>query len=70
MERELIEALIGERKRLEDKVKDLQCDINEVEGKEKDKIKKQINELDSKIRGLNTRISALKSPLQTNNWQI
>jgi len=61
MERVLIEALIGERKRLEDKVKDLECEINGVERKEKDKIKKQISELDSKVRDLNARISALKS---------
>jgi phage shock protein A len=62
MQEELLEALIGQRKRLEIEQDELREELARVKGENKEKISKSIKEIDTKIRQLNARISDLKSP--------
>jgi hypothetical protein len=66
MQEELLEALIGQRKRLEIEQDELKKEVIKVKGENKEKILKSIKEIDKKIRDLNARISNLRSPDRKN----
>lgn len=61
MQEEMLDALIGQRKRLEIEQDELRKELSKVKGENKEKISKSIKEIDRKIRQLNARISNLKS---------
>jgi hypothetical protein len=60
MQKELLEALIGQRKRLEIERDALNKDLVKLSGKSRNKILKSIKEIDSKIGNLKARISNIQ----------
>jgi|GEM_PF-2849532 len=61
MKEEIVEALIGQRKRLEMEKNGLKEGLAKAAGKEREKILKSIKDIESQISKLNTRVSGLKS---------
>jgi len=66
MKKEIVEALIGQRKRFEDEIEEKRQKLRDAGEKESKELDKKIKELDARVSGLNIKINNLRDSTREN----
>jgi predicted RNase H-like nuclease (RuvC/YqgF family) len=66
MKKEIVEALIGQRKRFEDEIEEKRQKLRDAGEKESKELDKKIKEFDARVSGLNIKINNLRDSTREN----